>query len=155
MPGAPAELADYNTLPERGASRIRGLFFGDPKQIGAFRMNPHSVDPAVIEEIRQAFYNDVPRQGFLPFAHALTPDVSLLPLTTDARGTRDRWGRVPRTYIRCTLDNAIVLPLQDRMIREAVEFTPANPFEVKTLETGHSPFASQPEKLAAILTGSV
>jgi hypothetical protein len=39
------------------------------------------------------------------------------------------------------------------MIRDADGFTPDNPFEVKTLESGHSPFASQPEKLAAILTG--
>jgi len=39
------------------------------------------------------------------------------------------------------------------MIREAGAFTPENRFDVKTLEAGHSPFASQPEPLAAILTG--
>jgi pimeloyl-ACP methyl ester carboxylesterase len=130
-----------------------GLILGDPKQIGAGRINARSVDPSVIEEIRQTFYNDVPRQAFQPFAHALTSDLPLLLTTTDARGTRDRWGRVPRTYIRCTLDNTIPIALQDRMIREADAFTPDNPFEVKTIEASHSPFASQPEKLAAILAG--
>ena len=94
-----------------------------------------------------------PRKPSLPFAHSLTPDDPLLPMIADARGTRDRWGRVPRTFIRCTLDNAIPIALQDRMIREADAFTPENRFEVKTLEAGHSPFASQPEQLAAILAG--
>jgi hypothetical protein len=51
------------------------------------------------------------------------------------------------------LDNALAIALQDRMIREADAFTPENRFEVKTLEAGHSPFASQPERLAAILAG--
>ena len=142
---------DYFNLPENAGSRVRGLILGDPKQIGAFRINSRSVDPAYVEEIRQTFYNDVPRQAFQPFAHALTPDIPLLPMTTDARGTRDRWGRVPRTFIRCTLDNCVPIALQDRMMREADAFTPDNPFEVKTIEAGHSPFAAQPEKLAAIL----
>jgi pimeloyl-ACP methyl ester carboxylesterase len=145
-------LLGYGNLPENAGAR-EGLRIGDPKQIGALRKNPRSNDPAYIEDLRQAFYNDVPRQAFLPYAHALTPDVPLLPMTADARGTRDRWGRVPRTFIRCTLDNAIKIALQDRMIREADAFTPENRFEVKTLEASHSPFASQPEQLVAILTG--
>lgn len=86
-------------------------------------------------------------------ARRLAQHGPLLPMTADARGTRDRWGRVPRTFIRCTLDNAIPIALQDRMIREADAFTPENRFDVKTLEADHSPFASQPEQLAAILTG--
>ena len=120
---------------------------------GHFRMNPRSSDPALIEEVRQTYYNDVPGKPSCPYAHALTPDDPLLPMTADARGTRDRWGRVPRTFIRCTLDKAIPIALQDRMIREADAFTPENRFEVKTLAAGHSPFASQPEQLAAILAG--
>jgi pimeloyl-ACP methyl ester carboxylesterase len=145
-------VSGYDKLPENARVR-RGPRIGDPKQTGALRMNPRSNDPAHIEDLRQTFYNDVPREAFLPYAHALTPDVPLLPMTADARGTRDRWGRVPRSFIRCALDNAIPIALQDRMIREADAFTLENRFDVKTLEAGHSPFASQPEQLAAILTG--
>lgn len=141
----------YATLPENARSRFKGLLLGDPKRIGAFRINARSSDPAFIEGMRQALYNDVPAQTFAPFAHSLTSDDPLLPMITDARGTRDRWGRVPRTFIRCTLDNVIPISLQDRMIREADEFTPENRFEVKTVAAGHSPFASQPEQLAAVL----
>jgi pimeloyl-ACP methyl ester carboxylesterase len=146
-------LLDYITLPENARSRFKSLLLGDPKRIGALRINSRTSDPALIEEIRQTFYNDVPARGFASFAHPLTSDDPLLPMTTDARGTRNRWGRVPRTFIRCTLDNAIPIALQDRMIREADAFTPENRFVVKTLEAGHSPFASQPEQLAAILAG--
>jgi hypothetical protein len=39
------------------------------------------------------------------------------------------------------------------MIREADAFTPDNPFEVKTIEASHSPFASKPQQLAAIFDG--
>jgi pimeloyl-ACP methyl ester carboxylesterase len=143
----------YATLPENAGSRFKGLLLGDPKRIGAIRINSRSADPAFIEEVRQSLYNDVPAQAFAPFAHTLTSDDPLLPLTADARGTRDRWGRVPRTFIRCTLDKVIPIALQDRMIREADAFTPENRFEVKTLAAGHSPFASQPEQLATILAG--
>ncbi|WP_338281125.1 hypothetical protein [Corallococcus caeni] len=39
------------------------------------------------------------------------------------------------------------------MIREPDAFTPGNAFTVDTLESSHSPFASQPQKLAALLDG--
>jgi hypothetical protein len=58
---------------------------------------------------------------------------------------------VPRTYIRCTEDIAIPLALQDLMIRQADDLTPGNKFDVQTLNSSHSPFASQPELLSDIL----
>lgn len=37
------------------------------------------------------------------------------------------------------------------MIREADETTPNNKFDVKSLDTSHSPFASKPNDVAQIL----
>jgi hypothetical protein len=37
------------------------------------------------------------------------------------------------------------------MIKEADEFTPNNKFDIKTLESSHSAFASMPDKLAETL----
>jgi pimeloyl-ACP methyl ester carboxylesterase len=88
-------LLDLVKLPERAGARVDGLLLGDPKQIGALRINHRSADRETSEGVRQAFYNDVPTDAFLPFAHSLTPDDPMLPLASDARGTRDRWGRVP------------------------------------------------------------
>ncbi|WP_255417285.1 hypothetical protein [Corallococcus sp. CA049B] len=39
------------------------------------------------------------------------------------------------------------------MIREADTFTPGDTFTVDTLDTSHSPFASQSQKLVALLDG--
>lgn len=90
-------------------------------------------------------------EDFLPYAHSLTSDIPLGPTTADTRGTSERWGRVPRTFIRCTNDRAIPLALQDLMIEQANELTPGNKFHVQTLKSSHSPFASQPKLLFDIL----
>ncbi|MGL4620062.1 MAG: alpha/beta fold hydrolase [Chroococcidiopsis sp.] len=49
------------------------------------------------------------------------------------------------------LDNAIPLALQDLMIRQADALTPGNKFNVQTLNSSHSPFASQPKPLSNML----
>lgn len=141
----------YNALPERAGARDGGLAIGDPKVIGAVRINPHSVDRAYLEEVRQTFYQDVPSESFLAFANSLVPDLPLRVVSTDARGTPQRWGAIPRSYIRCTEDRALPIALQDRMIREADAATPGNSFVLKTLASSHSPFASQPARLAEVL----
>ncbi len=65
--------------------------------------------------------------------------------------TRERWGRVPRSYIRCDLDRALAPALQDLFVREADAFTPDNPFAAHRIEASHSPFASKPEELTNLL----
>ena len=69
----------------------------------------------------------------------------------EARGTPERWGTVPRVFIRTTEDRTIPLALQDRMIAEADAYTPHNRFEVHSLSSSHSPFASMPDRLAEVL----
>jgi hypothetical protein len=44
---------------------------------------------------------------------------------------------VPRSYIRFTLDRALPLALQDRMIDEADAATPGNRFDVHSLPAPH------------------
>jgi pimeloyl-ACP methyl ester carboxylesterase len=61
------------------------------------------------------------------------------------RTTPERYGRIPRVYIECLQDRAISIGAQRR-------FHGANPCEVFTLDTDHSPFFSAPDELAAILT---
>lgn len=143
----------YAMLPENGSSLIGPAMIGDPAKIGAYRLNARSTDRAYLELCRQAFYNDLPMDVFLRFAAYLNADAPTKASADDARGTLTRWGRVPRSYVRCTMDQALPLALQDRMIREADAMTPANRFDVHTLESSHSPFASMPEKLASLLAG--
>ena len=65
------------------------------------------------------------------------------------RITPDRFGRVPKAYIECLRDRAVTLPLQRRMLHD----TPCD--RVFSMDTSHSPFFSQPERLAGLLLQAV
>jgi hypothetical protein len=70
--------------------------------------------------------------------NASQPDESSQVPLADARGHKDTWGTIPRTYIRHTRDRMIPLPLQDRMIAEADRLTPHNRFDVRSVATSHA-----------------
>ncbi len=61
--------------------------------------------------------------------------------------TSERWGSVPRAYIRCNEDRAIRPAEQDRMVAEVGADV------VVELASSHSPFLSQPSQLADALIG--
>ncbi len=154
VPAGRPRFADYLTSPEQTATaRGQGLMLGDPEAIGAFRINPRSADPAYVEELRLAFYDDVPAESFARWYQALSPDLPLAVPTTPITLTRERWGRIPRTFIRCAEDWACTPAMQDLMIAEADAAMPDQPFTVRPLPGSHSPFAARPEELAATLTG--
>ena len=118
---------------------------------GAMRINPRATDPDYVEQGRRALYNDVSTDQYLRFAAYCNPDLPLAVAFDEARGTAERWGAIPRTFIRCGDDHTVPPALQDRMIAEADAMTPGNPFDVRTLPSSHSPFASMPDRLAALL----
>ena len=53
----------------------------------------------------------------------------------------ENFGRVPRVYIECSLDNAVA----PEFAREMYTALPCA--EVITMQTGHSPFVSAPDEL--------
>jgi hypothetical protein len=115
------------------------------------RIDPRNADPDYVEKGRLALYGDVSTDEYLRFAAYFNPDLPLPVAFDDARGTPERWGRIPRTFIRTTEDRTVPPALQDRMIAEADELTPANRFDVRSLPSSHSAFASMPDRLAAVL----
>lgn len=66
----------------------------------------------------------------------------LAPLTQPVKLTDANFGRVPRVYIETTKDLAVGPALQKRM------YTATPVEQVFTMDTGHSPFLSQPDVLA-------
>ncbi|MFE5160345.1 alpha/beta fold hydrolase [Streptomyces sp. NPDC056697] len=154
VPAGRPRFADYLSAPEQTATgRGQGLMLGDPEAIGAFRINPFSVDPAYVEELRLTHYHDVPAGSFARWYQALSPDLPFAVPTTPIALTRERWGRIPRTFIRCAEDWACTPAMQDLMIAEADAAMPDQPFTVRSLPGSHSPFAARPDELAAALTG--
>ena len=83
------------------------------------------------------------------FALARLRPEPLFGLTAPLRVTPERFGAVPRDYIECARDKVISLAAQRRM--QAT--WPVQ--RARTLETGHSPFFSDPETLAQVLTALV
>ncbi|MFT4269368.1 MAG: alpha/beta fold hydrolase [Xenophilus sp.] len=150
-PVALPNMLGYLGLPENAGAQLGPAFLGDPAALGAVRINPRAADPAYQQALRQGFYNDLSPADARPFIAGLTPDLPLRVAADEVRVTPQRWGRVRRSFVRTLADQALPLALQDRMIAEADALTPQNRFEVHSLDSGHSPFASRPEPLAALL----
>ena len=92
------------------------------------------------EHFTQAFYLDCSPQE-IEFAIANVTPQALAPFAEPVIVSEENWGSVPRSYIECTLDNAITIKAQ----REMYHRYPCDP--VLTMDTAHSPFFSAPEKL--------
>jgi pimeloyl-ACP methyl ester carboxylesterase len=90
------------------------------------------------------FANDANGAGRAAIANALMLE-PLAPMAGQSTVTPEKFGTVSKDYIFTLRDNAVSLPQQRRM----VERTPvAHSYEINT---GHSPFATQPARLTALL----
>ncbi len=94
--------------------------------------------------IRNLFYNDCSDDDFAWAKSMLVPQPSS-PYMDPMRTTEANFGRVPRFYIECLKDQAISADAQKQI------YTDMPCERVMTLDTGHSPFISAPQKLVAHL----
>ncbi|MEU9192571.1 alpha/beta fold hydrolase [Streptomyces hundungensis] len=151
VPGGRPRFRDYLDSPENATALGQNLNLGDPEALGAIRINPLSPDPAYLHELRETHYHDTPQDRFDRWRSALSPDLPLAIPTAPVALTPARWGRIPRTFLRCAEDRALTPAAQDLMITEADRAFPGSPFTVRTLPGSHSPFAARPDELAAAL----
>jgi pimeloyl-ACP methyl ester carboxylesterase len=151
VPVAKPTVLDYLSQPNFVASQLPPLFLGDPTPLGAARINPNSGDPSYVANVKSALYHDVKDSVTAATLNMLTPDEPLHGLSDPVIVTPGHWGSVSRSFIRCTNDRAIPLAGQDQMIAEGDKLTPRNPFMLKTLDSSHSAFLSQPDELVRVL----
>ncbi|WP_329066218.1 alpha/beta hydrolase [Amycolatopsis sp. NBC_01480] len=147
---------EYLASPENASSAlmdVAGLVAGDPAKVGALRMNWRTTDPALLATLKRALLADGTDSEFYAFLATLEPD-ECLDAGSD-RAEADTWGRVPHSYVRLTGDQSIPVALQDRFVAEADALTPANPFDVHSLDSGHLRALLRPSELAGILAESV
>ncbi|MFE0045593.1 alpha/beta hydrolase [Streptomyces albireticuli] len=123
---------------------------GDPERTGVLRNNWRSADAGFVAKAKAAFAAEYGDAAFRNALNTFEPDESASLIRDDARGHPATWGRVPRSYLRFTLDRSIPLALQDRMIKEADAATPGNRFDVHSLRAPHLGPAD-PAPLAAVL----
>ncbi|MGK5682839.1 alpha/beta hydrolase [Actinoplanes sp. URMC 104] len=134
-------MGHYLQTPEAAGTMILelgGASLADPAVIGATRTNFRTNDLKVLTKMKQALCADSTDGEFLTMLNGMQPDESTQIPVADARGHRDTWGTIPRTYIRHTRDRMIPLALQDRMIAEADRLTPGNRFDVRSVATAHA-----------------
>ncbi|MEU8434871.1 alpha/beta hydrolase [Streptomyces sp. NPDC029216] len=133
-----ASALELMTTPEASTSalfRVEGV--RTPPELGVNRVNWRSGDPAFFAAAKDALAADWPDTAVRALLATLEPDESAAVATADARGLPEKWGRVPRTFLRFTRDHSIPPALQDLMIREADETTPRNRFRVRSLAAPH------------------
>lgn len=129
---------------------VPSLFMADPEKIGALRIHPQSEDADYIARARMTFYADLSDEQFEKALGQLHPDEPAQVAGIPSDTSKEQFGRVPRHYIECTQDRAISIAAQREMVR-LVDDAMENKSTVHTLETSHSPFYSQPAKLAQLL----
>lgn len=95
------------------------------------------------ETIASTFFNDCPPEAVQPLLALFRPQ-PLAPVTAPATWS-EGFQALPKTYVHCSLDRAIAPDLQTRMADRA------GITDVRTLESGHEPFISQPAQLAHVL----
>ena len=94
---------------------------------------------------RDLFYGSCAEADAARAQSLLVPE-PLAPMGTPVRTTAERFGRIPRIYVECLRDRAILPSVQRQMI-SAVGCN-----QVFTMDTDHSPFLSDPVSLTAHLT---
>jgi pimeloyl-ACP methyl ester carboxylesterase len=140
---------DQFSAPEFAGSLVSGLMVADPAATGALRINWHSADAEYRSTARQCFYADVPDALADAAIRQLTPDSPVRVYSDAVPLTAEKWGSVPRTWIRCTQDRAVPIAAQDANIALLDAAFPRHSFDKITLDTSHSPFLSASEQLAA------
>lgn len=96
------------------------------------------------DAVRARFFNDCTDDDFAWAQTMLVPQPSG-PLMDPMQTTAENYGRVPKVYIECELDGALAIAYQ----REMQADMPCD--RTFTLNTGHSPFISAPDKLVECL----
>lgn len=137
-PTGHTSVLEHMTTPEASTSAVFWIpSIKTPPELGVSRVNWRSGDSAFFAAAKKALAADWPDTQVRALLNILEPDESAAIGASDARGLPDRWGRVPRTFLRFTEDHSIPSALQDLMIREADATTPRNSCRVRSLAAPH------------------
>lgn len=91
--------------------------------------------------VKPTFYHDC-TDADVAVARAMMGPEPMIGITTPVRYSTARFGRIPRVYIECLDDRALLPELQKRM------YTDAGVDKVISMNTSHSPFFAAPTELA-------
>jgi pimeloyl-ACP methyl ester carboxylesterase len=147
-PGMPAiAMIQHESM---AAALVPGLFMADPAAVGALRINVASNDADYSANLKAAFFADIDGAQYEAFRKTLHCDepaqVALVPSAVTAAA----FGSVPRHYVHCDADRAIT-PAGQALMVEMIDAAIGGKTITHRLSASHSPFLSQPGKLADVL----
>lgn len=151
MPVIGLPAAAYIDAPENQGELVAGGLRADPAVVGALRFDLGSPDAEYRQQLHNTFYHDVDPDVANACIDTCCCDAPIGIAAGVTECTADGWGSVPRTYIVCTEDRAIMEPLQRRFIADADAQFPQNKTQVFELRSAHSPFFSMTEELADVV----
>jgi pimeloyl-ACP methyl ester carboxylesterase len=144
-------LLQHETL---AGGLVPSLFLANPEAVAACRIDPRSDDAEYRARMRNTLCADVSEADFSSALAGANCDEPLGVMVVPAQITAERFGRVPRHYVRCLEDRAIPLKGQDYMIA-AADNALGSKTHTHMLAASHFPFYSQPKALAAVLSAIV
>ncbi|MCX2732480.1 alpha/beta fold hydrolase [Saccharopolyspora sp. NFXS83] len=147
-------VGEYASRPERAGNlfdRIPWPVIGDPAALGVVRVNLRSSDPELLRAAKAAIMAEGTDDEFRALIDVMEPDVNVAIAAEPRFATAARWGRVPRTFVRFTADESILLAEQDRMIEEADELAPDARFDVRSIDSSHVGYFCRPAEFADLL----
>lgn len=145
---------EYMAEPEFAGNDLESLAelnIGDPYELGVGRANYRTSDRRMLAALKAATMDDLTDRQFMAFLNIMQPDESVSVMQGDAQVDPEAWGPVRRMFIRLSQDRALPIAMQDRLIREADERFPDNPFAVRTLDSSHVGFVFRSEEVADAL----
>jgi len=122
----------------------------DTAKLTEFNFNNGILEPPTSELVlkkfqKDRFYGTTSTVDATLASLLLRPFPSMARMNVSVETTEERYGVVPRIFIKTTKDNAISLAEQEELIDNSP------PQKVYSLPTDHSPFLSAPEKLHSLL----
>ncbi|KAH8588348.1 Alpha/beta hydrolase fold-1 [Bisporella sp. PMI_857] len=101
----------------------------------------------------ESFFNDINDANPARASELAKANVTHNWLGATGKVTAAPWKDLPTTYVHTTNDLAIMLPLQESMVKDAVDAlgSTGRKIEIETIESAHCPFLSKPDEVVAIL----
>jgi len=103
----------------------------------------------------ESFYNDINEVDSGRAEELAEANVTHNWLGATGKVTMAPWIDLPTTYVCTTKDLAIMLPLQQSMVKDAMDAPGAKELVIETIESAHCPFFSRPEELIKVLQRAV
>lgn len=141
-----------SSAPENaGSVSPQEQMMGDIETLGVARLNWRTGSAKDLAVFKEMICADWSEEAFRRVLDVMQTDESAAAYAGRAVGRAGSWGRVPRTYLRMGRDRLVTPPLQDRMIAEADQSTPGNPFHVRNFPDAPHMGPQDPRELADAL----